>query len=1172
MRCSQFFVWICTYFTLCACIAEAKPTALTRRQENTPTTTSASTDTAIKSNASPTSDVPSTARSKSTSDSSSVSGVGSGTSSPGVGDSTTTPSTSPDSTPTRTDGKPSITSAINGPLQTSSNSTADTGDASPDELPLAPKSTPALAVAGVFLILTGFTYTLIGIKNKWVQIFLSSAFLTSLSVTVLLVYVMHPPVRPAVQGAYFVAAFMTGMIFGVGALVFKEVTEGLGCLLGGFCSSMWLLALTPGGTLQSTGGKVILIAAFTVAAYGLSFSHYTRPYGLIGATSFGGATAAVLGFDCFSRAGLKEFWLYIWNLNDNLFPLNTNTYPITRGIRVELAVIVLICFLGVISQLKLWKVIKDRREKKDAIRVGDERERDQMEEAIGRRLEEGNERERAQWEAAYGDQGESKRNTNTDSGLGTEENNSLRKTSVSVREVGGMDTPTEVIEMKAVEPQNTEVLSGDSGETTQTTQTMEESVLEASQKFDDNTKASAGKDKKEDRKGKDRATADEVPMSGIAVGSSSTPHQPAHAIVPLPFTVQSLEQPDRLGAESVLTFAESEPEIPVNSDGVTRANTIRETEGHTLSHHFLRDTSSLLEGAMHSRGSSVAATIDDDLDQVISEELEQNTLYSRDDESSPKAEDLPETKVEAGAESPHGIEHLTGEQVASDAPTVPALPTVEDDPDPEEFQRPILAVSAPQAPKAASSSHDDNEGVDRITRSSRSRPSAPVSEAEGSQVQDFVPRSRKRVSLGAVSSTGSLTKGALERVPSQVSHVVMSYRTNEWAKHIATANEPEFDEPEPVPEGTEEELPTRLAEVASPVREDQLQKNATTAQRPSMLVSQQPSPDIINPNTDLNRTFSGKSNNSSSHLPSGRGSWDSTTQPDILQVLNSQLRQGNSSAIDLSRSSSVTSQPGLVATRGLRSSSTPALGQILMTPPIDENAEVAFPPPVRPSVSPLPNASATLMAQRDSFLRNKHAQFAARNTPSPSDMMYSQPPLRSNSRLSMIEEAVPRSASRLSYFDDREAASPMRSASRLSLPIANEDDIPLSQRKAIIQQQPVTFLPETRLSATNDFDAHLPQRASSAAMAQKRESMLASWRESMRQELALNAVPKDTVESRRAEMLMEKQQSKMHQQHSEVTKVYQENAFDQAMRRRDLQELHKEAMRKMQANASKHVS
>ena len=162
-------------------------------------------------------------------------------------------------------------------------------------------------------MITGVLYTLIGIKTKWIHIFFSTAYLVSLAVTVLIVYVMHPPVTNAVQGAYFVAAFATGTLFGGGSVVFADLTEGLGCLLGGFCVSMWFLELRPGGLIQSTIGKVIFIACFTLGAYAFYVSHHTRPYGLIGSISFAGATVIVLGIDCFSRAGLKEFWLYIWS-------------------------------------------------------------------------------------------------------------------------------------------------------------------------------------------------------------------------------------------------------------------------------------------------------------------------------------------------------------------------------------------------------------------------------------------------------------------------------------------------------------------------------------------------------------------------------------------------------------------------------------------------------------------------------------------------------------------------------------------------------------------------------------------------------------------------------------------------------------------------------------------
>ena len=163
------------------------------------------------------------------------------------------------------------------------------------------------------MIITGAFYTLIGIKTQRLHIFFSTTYLVALAVTVLIEYVMHPPISDGVQGAYFVAACVTGLIFGALAVIFADVTEGLGCFLGGFCLSMWFLVLKPNGLLTSTDGKAIFISCFTVGTFGLYISHLTRVYGLIGSTSFAGATVVVLGVDCFSRAGLKEFWLYIWS-------------------------------------------------------------------------------------------------------------------------------------------------------------------------------------------------------------------------------------------------------------------------------------------------------------------------------------------------------------------------------------------------------------------------------------------------------------------------------------------------------------------------------------------------------------------------------------------------------------------------------------------------------------------------------------------------------------------------------------------------------------------------------------------------------------------------------------------------------------------------------------------
>ncbi|KAK4146346.1 uncharacterized protein C8A04DRAFT_25855 [Dichotomopilus funicola] len=281
------------------------------------------------------------------------------------------------------------------------------------QLPLEPEITPGWGIAGTLLILTGVPYTLIGIRAKRVQTFFSAAFTGALGTTVLILYLMTLPVTPAVQGAFVVAALCAGAALGGVAVLFRDLTEGLGCLLGGLCFSMWLLALQPGGLIRNSTGKAVFIAAFSLLSCCLYISHWTRRYGLVCGIALSGATATVLGIDCFSRAGLKEFWAYIWALNEELFPDGAVTYPLTRGIRVELAVAILLFAVGVISQLRVWRMIRARRDeedgKKEEGRLSDEEavlpSPLEEEERIGRRVEATVGCERIEWERRYGNGG-----------------------------------------------------------------------------------------------------------------------------------------------------------------------------------------------------------------------------------------------------------------------------------------------------------------------------------------------------------------------------------------------------------------------------------------------------------------------------------------------------------------------------------------------------------------------------------------------------------------------------------------------------------------------------------------------------------------------------------------------------------------------------------------------
>ena len=324
--------------------------------------------------------------------------------------------TSKDTTSTSSLPSTSITSLAAAPTNGTNSTLPDGLD--PDALPLPPEITPALGVAGALLIQTSHPLAFIGIKNKYVQIFLSAGYLVALAITVLVLYVMVPPISLAVQGAYFIGAFIPAIGLGGVSLVFRDVTEGLGCAVGGFALSMFFLVLKPGGLIGNTAGKALFIGCFTVAVYAMSFSHYTRSYALIGSTSLGGSTALILGIDCFSRAGLKEFWVYIWALNDKLFPLLIDSYPITRGMRVEIAGLVVFAFFSVLSQLKIWKVIQAKRNARELERQEANRQRDELEEELGQRIEAGNASERKRWEQTYGD--------GKDSGIGTEDNSTWK--------------------------------------------------------------------------------------------------------------------------------------------------------------------------------------------------------------------------------------------------------------------------------------------------------------------------------------------------------------------------------------------------------------------------------------------------------------------------------------------------------------------------------------------------------------------------------------------------------------------------------------------------------------------------------------------------------------------------------------------------------------------------
>jgi len=587
---------------------------------------------------------------------------------------------------------------------------------------------------------------------------------------------------------------MSGIVLGGGALIFKEVTEGLGCLLGGFCLSMWFLTLKSGGLITTIGGKAIFIAAFCVVSWSFSFSHYTRAYGLIGSTSFSGATAFVLGIDCFSRSGLKEFWVYIWDLNDDLFPLGTSTYPITRGTRVETVIIILGTIIGVISQIKLWKVVQKRHEHRAVVQLEDERRRDAVEEELGRQLERLNDRDRLEWEKRYGDRLGSRRDTVLWSEVHGE---NKMYPSTSTTELGSSQNSvsTESLEMMTIAPTVAKIplhnskSKRQSNVSVQPIQELEEDEDKAHEKQSRNRDLVVGNN--QPRESMPQSTAERLSFDHDAASASEAEHndltrnssKESQAQLDVPSTLKpSFTRPStdktaaRLQSDKDEVRAKKRSSIPSLKDLRRRSlqslasKSSTDGEKSTGMSDFSESKEALVmpSPSLHtqSRASSMAATLDDENEKLDMPAFDIGEL--RRDNRPPQIvispvdcmsfEDQIRSELQ-GPPSPSGLSDKFGS-------------------DPEELVRPPTAKAHGILDfEIGSGSKRTSDGLTNV-------------------VVEEVPKSS--TGTNQTSSVEGLTKGALDKVPSQMSDVVLSYRTNEWAKHIATAEAPIFEEPDSI--------------------------------------------------------------------------------------------------------------------------------------------------------------------------------------------------------------------------------------------------------------------------------------------------------------------------------------------------------------------------------------
>ncbi|XPS76385.1 hypothetical protein M3J09_008438 [Ascochyta lentis] len=1040
---SYRFLFVCIALFLCLHSVTAVPQSAIRRQDDSPSDRSQTPTATVSSrpSATPTSsDEDSSASRTESNRASSTVATSQAKASTSIQVSSTTASTAPQST---------------------SSAEVDTENA----LPFQPSLTPAMGISGVILMLSGLAFAVIGIKNKWVYVFGSAAYLTALAVTVLIVYLMNPPVSNGIQGAFFVAAFFTGIIFGAISLVFPDITEGFGCLLGGFCLSMWFLCLKSGGLITSVTGRAIFIGCMSAGGYCLSFSHHTRNYGLIASIAFSGATATILGIDCLGRAGLKEFWLYLWALNDDVFPLDTNTYPVTKNIKAELSGIVIIAVLGVVSQLRVWKLVKAHREKSAAQQLEKQQDQEREEEALGRQIEDSFQRERTQWEAAYGDK------SVQDSSVASSILSPKHSTSIRGKDMFATDS-LELVNMEKSGVMRSHNLDTPAG-TTVTVSVLNDDIQQIDAQGNPITYKKVGSvtGSKGDHKGLP-ATPEAVLTDNLLKGSSLRPSSipPPPVIIPLPFKIPAEEGAgsDDGDNTSVSTVAETE-NVSVNgrrpmSKRISDMSNLRQTSGQRNPRNVSESQEDLVN-VLHiedDRASSIAATLDDEHDDVSLRQL-----------SPPHSPIGTEHKidVEAARQDQAQKSKDADVKVASLATEVvvksPARPTIRQsltsstDPKSNEAstKRPTFGDSRFRADTLVSSAKGNSEGEQSKSSSEKAPSQSSQTEHETSHV-------------------GSLKESTL---PARLSKVALSYRTNEWAKHLETADLPELEElhapasPGAALDHGSEEAPAPVSdEIAAPLIGSQRNSKAMSIESKNHAV--------------LNRSTSTSQRSLAEQQPMSRS--PSVLSPRVLSRSNSGAQ---------------------------------------LNP-----------------LSPLPTN--TLMGQRESLMRNRVSSQSFSPLPSPGQTLLEQ---------------------------------------------KEQDDMTLAQRRQLLKQGPTSPLlqqPSPMVSPRRPppsaaqkwqkkgwagqgvaagFDSHPPQRTPSTQSSRKREDLYADWRENIRDVAPAQQTAAYIAEQQRAALLKERRQKEVERQQREAVQQQRASLMDSMMRSGQMLDAHREAMRKMQANANK---
>ncbi|TRM66453.1 hypothetical protein BD626DRAFT_614156 [Schizophyllum amplum] len=226
------------------------------------------------------------------------------------------------------------------------------------------KIDPAFGVLGALLILTGLPSTFWGHKNRWTSFFITGCYTLALVCFVLITKfgilpAIHPPTA-TVRGMFVLACGVAGIAGGGIAIFFWKASRYFIGGWGGFAVGLWIQCFRDGGLISNVGLRWILYIGAGVVGFVLCTIPKIHYHVLLVSTAFVGASAFMLGIDCFTTANLKEF--YVWNIGfTSLFPKfkdNDIKFPVSQVMQIELGLIGAIALMGVAVQLRILSALQ----------------------------------------------------------------------------------------------------------------------------------------------------------------------------------------------------------------------------------------------------------------------------------------------------------------------------------------------------------------------------------------------------------------------------------------------------------------------------------------------------------------------------------------------------------------------------------------------------------------------------------------------------------------------------------------------------------------------------------------------------------------------------------------------------------------------------------------------